>query len=65
MAFTYRDMGRTFHEHILRVFGNDWMDCSDAFHYLCNGQNIAEYETYLFRPSLVYSLFPVTARINF
>jgi len=31
MAFTYRDMGRTFHEYILRIFRNGWMDCRDAF----------------------------------
>jgi len=29
MAFTYRDMGRLFHDYILR---NGWMDCIDAFH---------------------------------
>jgi len=29
MAFTYRDMGHTFHEYIHR---NGWMDCRDAFH---------------------------------
>ena len=53
MAFTYQDMGHTFHEYILRIFRNGWMDCRDAsFHttalclaiLLCNGQNIAEYE---------------------
>jgi len=32
MAFTYRDMGRAFHEYILRIFCNGWMDCRDAFH---------------------------------
>ena len=32
MAFTYRDMGRMFHEYILHIFRNDWMDCRDAFH---------------------------------
>ena len=31
MAFTYRDMGRTFHEYILCIFRNDWMDCRDNF----------------------------------
>ena len=29
MAFTYRDMGRAFHEYIFR---NGWMDCRDTFH---------------------------------
>ena len=50
MAFTYRDMGHTFHE---RIFRNGWMDglqrcfsCCSLFILLCNGQNIAEYETY-------------------
>jgi len=52
MAFTYRDMGHVFHEHILRIFRNCWMDCRDIFLrcslfiLLCNGQNIAEYEAY-------------------
>ena len=50
MAFTYRDMGCTFHDHILRIFCIGWMDCSDAFHAVlclyCNGQNKAEYEEY-------------------
>ena len=32
MAFTYRDMERAFHEYILRIFCNGWMDCRDAFH---------------------------------
>ena len=32
MAFTYRNMGRTFHEYILRILRNGWMDCRDAFH---------------------------------
>jgi len=32
MAFTYWDMGRTFHDYILRIFRNGWMDCRDAFH---------------------------------
>ena len=32
MAFTYQDMGRVFHEYILRIFRNGWMDCRDAFH---------------------------------
>jgi len=31
MAFTYRDMGHTFHERILRIFCNGWMDCRSAF----------------------------------
>jgi len=31
MTFMYRDMGRTFHEYILRIFCNGWMDCRDAF----------------------------------
>ena len=42
-------MGRTFHEYILRIFHNGWMDCRDAFHaVLCLyiGQNIAEHEAY-------------------
>jgi len=49
MAFTYRDMGRTFHEYIYSpYFRNSWMDCRDTFLYccllilLCNGQNKAE-----------------------
>ena len=50
MPFTYRDIGRTFPKHILCIFCNGWMDCRDAFHalliLLCNGQDIAEYETY-------------------
>ena len=51
MAFTYWDMGRAFHEYILRIFRNGWMDCRDAFHavfclYCCVGQNIAKYEAY-------------------
>ena len=32
MAFTYQDMGRAFHEYILRIFSNGWMDCRDAFY---------------------------------
>ena len=32
MAFTYRDMGGAFHEYLLRIFRNGWMDCRDAFH---------------------------------
>ena len=32
MTFTYPDMGQAFHEHILRIFCNGWMDCRDAFH---------------------------------
>ena len=32
MAFTYRDMGRMFHEYILNIFHNGWMDCRDAIH---------------------------------
>ena len=32
MAFTYRDMRHAFHEYILRIFSNGWMDCRDAFH---------------------------------
>ena len=46
-AFTYRGMGRAFHEHILRIFCNGWMDCRDAFHAvfcLCNKHNKAVYE---------------------
>ena len=48
MAFRYQDMGRAFHEHILRIFRNGWMDCIDTFILilLCNGQNIAEYQAY-------------------
>ena len=45
MAFTYWDMGHTFHKHILRIFRSGWMDCRDAFYavlclYCC------EYEVY-------------------
>jgi len=32
-GFTYRDMGRAFHEyilHILHIYRNDWMDCIDT-----------------------------------
>jgi len=32
MAFTYRDMGHVFHEYILRIFHNGWMDCRDTFY---------------------------------
>ena len=32
MAFTCRDMGRAFHEYILRILRNGWMDWWDAFH---------------------------------
>ena len=32
MAFTYRDMGHTFHEYILCIFHNGWVDCRDAVH---------------------------------
>ena len=32
MAFTHQDMGHVFHEHILRIFRNGWMDCRDSFH---------------------------------
>ena len=44
MAFTHRDMGRMFHEYILCIFRNGWMDCRNAFHAAL--QNIAEYEAY-------------------
>ena len=42
-----RDMGRTFHKYILRIFRNGWMDCRDTCHAvlcLCNKRNKAEYE---------------------
>ena len=42
MAFTYQNMGRTFHKYILRIFRNGWMDCRDTFHAvlcLCNKCN--------------------------
>jgi len=51
-GFHYRDMGRTFHEYILHIFRNGWMDYRNAFHavlcfiLLCNRQNIAEYKVY-------------------
>ena len=32
MAFTYWDMGSTFHKYILCIFRNGWMDCRDTFH---------------------------------
>jgi len=32
MAFTYPDMGCTFHEYILRVFRYGWMDYRKALH---------------------------------
>jgi len=32
MVFTYRDMGRMFHEYILHIFCNGWMDCRDTFY---------------------------------
>ena len=45
MVFTYRDMGRMFHEHILHIFCNGWTDCKDAFHAaLC--LYCTEYEVY-------------------
>ena len=43
-------MGCTFHEHILRIFFNGWMDCRGAFYaalylyYCC--VTVAEYEVY-------------------
>jgi len=48
MALMFRDMGHVFHEYILRIFRNGWMDCRDAFHaVLClYGQSITEYEAY-------------------
>ena len=52
MAFTYRGMRCTFHEYILRIFRNCWMDCKDTFHavvclYCCvTDRNIAEYKAY-------------------
>ena len=52
MAFTYRDMGHVFHEYILRIFHNGWMNCRDAYHaalclyYCVMDKNIAEYEAY-------------------
>jgi len=45
MAFTYRDMGDIFHEYILRIFYNGWMDCRDAFHAVLS-LYCAEYEVY-------------------
>ena len=47
MAFTYRDMGRAFHECILHISCNGWMDCRDTFHAVlsfCNKCNKAEYK---------------------
>ena len=32
MALRYRDMGRAFHEYILRILRNGWMGCRDTFH---------------------------------
>ena len=32
MALTYRDIRCAFHEYILRILCNGWMDCRDAFH---------------------------------
>jgi len=32
MAFTYQDMGRAFHNYILRIFRHGWMDCRDTFY---------------------------------
>jgi len=53
MAFMYRDMGRTFHEYILHICCNGWLDglqrcfsCCSLLILLYNGQNIAEYEAY-------------------
>ena len=31
-AFTYLDIGRAFHEYILHIYLDDWMDGRDAFH---------------------------------
>ena len=31
MAFTYRDMGHAFREHIICILCNGWMDCRDVF----------------------------------
>ena len=32
MAFTYQDMGRAFHNYILRILRNGWMDYRDTFY---------------------------------
>ena len=32
MAFTYQDTGCAFHEYILCIFCNGWMDCRDTFY---------------------------------
>jgi len=32
ITFTYWDMGHAFHEYILCIFRNGWIDCRDAFH---------------------------------
>jgi len=51
MAFTYRGMGCAFHERILCIFCNGWLDglqrcfsCCSLLIMLCNGQSIAEYK---------------------
>ena len=51
MAFTYRDMGHTFHEHIFSIFSvmAEWIAeilFMLFFILLCNGQTIAEYKAY-------------------
>ena len=49
MAFTYRDIGCTFHEFIiLCISHNGWMNWRDAFLLILlrNRHNIAEYEVY-------------------
>jgi len=33
MAFTYRDMGHVFHEYILRIFRNGWLDGLQRYFY--------------------------------
>jgi len=50
-GFHDQDVGCTFHEYILRIFLNGWMDriyflCCSLLILLCNGQNITEYEAY-------------------
>jgi len=68
MAFTYWDMGRTFHKYIFRIFCNGWMDCRDAFHaviLLYNGQNIAEYEAYWLMSFSIINLWAHVSQAHF
>jgi len=71
MAFVYQDMGRVFHEYILCIFCNGWMDCRDVFHAVLS-LYCAEYKVYWLmgfpiinlwgaRFTSTFSTFPVMA----